>query len=47
LPLEGPVNAMELGQIMAPSARNSAFARHCRQEMDNCNFPGRALTPQE
>jgi len=51
VPLEGPVNAMELGLIMAPSARNSAvveaFARHCRAEMDGWDFPGRALTPQE
>lgn len=48
VPLTGPVNAMELGLIMAPEARNAgviqAFAKHCRAEMDAWGFPGHSLT---
>ena len=46
--LEGPVNAMELGLIMPPSARNAAvveaFSSHCRAEMDRWDFPGHPVS---
>jgi DNA-binding transcriptional LysR family regulator len=50
IPVDGPVEPMQLGLIMAPDARNvrtiDAFTEHCLKTMNDWDFPGLPLAPQ-